>query len=888
MPLSAGTRIGPYEIVAPIGAGGMGEVYRGRDTRLGRDVAIKILPESFASNETLRARFEREARTISSLNHPNICTLFDVGLQQGNPYLVMELLEGESLETRLAKGPLPVDQALRFGAQVADALSRAHRQGIIHRDLKPGNVMLTKTGAKLLDFGLARAGPDEGPIQGMTAAATHAKPLTQEGTILGTFQYMAPEQLEGIEADARTDIFALGALLYEMATGRRAFEGKTKTSLIAAIVSGTPRPMGELIPMAPPALEHVVRRCLAKDPDDRWQSASDIASELRWISEAGSRAGEAAPLAVRRRSRLRAAWALHAATAAAAALATVALLRTDIGEQPVVRTSLLPPEKMRFESNSSVATIAPDGQRVAFVAVDETGRSSIWIRHLSALGGQPLLGTDGATHPFWSPDGRQLGFFADGKLKRIVTTGGPPQTICDASGGRGGAWGVDGTILFSPGTNEVIHRVPASGGIPAPVTQFDASGKELSHRYAEFLPDGRTFLFLAEGAIDVAGTDQGFALFAGTFGSMERRHVVATAASARYAHTGHLLYLRSGSLIAQAFDPDTLTLSGEGPPIVENVRRTTRFEAAFGVSRNGVLIYQSGQAEESTLVLVDRSGNDVTPVGNPAGYRGPRLSHDGRRIAASIPDPETQKSDIWVLDIARGSATRLTFDPDHDYAPRWSPDDKTIYFSANRQGRGDIFAKSSFGTGNEELVFGSPGQDVLMGLSPDGLTGWVQSNVPRQSWDIHRVALSGGKGEAFLATPYTENGPSPSPDGRWIAYASNESGRMEVYVQSLAGDGGKWQISTGGGTFPLWTKGGREIVFQAPDDTLNAAAVRTAPVFSAGAPAVLFDPGPLTGLPGTSWDVSADGERFLVSRILEAADREPLTLVQNWPAALEK
>ena len=771
MPLAPGSRIGPYEIVAPLGAGGMGEVYRGRDTRLGREVAIKILPEGFARNEVLRARFEREARTISSLNHPNICTLFDVGFHEGTQFLMMELVEGETLDKRLARGPLPIEQVLQTGAQIADALSRAHRQGIIHRDLKPANVMLTKTGAKLLDFGLARSVADGPPLQGLTALPTQAAPLTQEGMILGTFQYMAPEQLEGIEADARTDIFAFGALLYEMATGRRAFEGSTRTTLIGSIVSGTPRPVGELVPLTPPALEHVIRRCLAKDPEDRWQSALDIASELRWVLEAGSRAGEAAPVVARRRSRLRAAWALHAGTALLAVAATIgagALLRRPVA---VVRSSLLPPEHTRFDVSASVPALSPDGQRLVFAAVGEDGKSALWVQPLSALAAQQLAGTEGASHPFWSPDSRQIAFFGGGKLRRIDASGGPPQPICDAAQGRGGTWGRDGTILFTPNTGDPLYRVPVSGGTPAPATQLDTSRKEASHRFAEILPDGKTFLFLVEGSIETPGTDQGFALFAGSLDSPERKQIVATQGSARYDGTGHLLFLRAGTLIAQPFDPGSLTLSGEGIPVADKVRRTFRFESAFSLSRDGLLVYQSGAGFDlAELRWVDRSGKEAGTFAKPANYRGARLSHDGTRVAAAIVDPATQKTDIWVLEIARGTSTKLTFDPEDDRTPLWSPDDRQIFFTGNRRGRGDVFAKSSFGTGSDELVYGTADPDTAMSLAADGSAAWIQTNLSGgQSWDIFRVNLADRKAELFLCTPFAEAFPTPSPDGRWLA-----------------------------------------------------------------------------------------------------------------------
>jgi Tol biopolymer transport system component len=885
-----GTRLGPYEILAPIGAGGMGEVYRGRDTRLGRDVAIKILPAGFAGNEEIRSRFEREARTISSLNHPNICTLFDVGRHGDHPYLVMELIEGESLADRLQKGPLPLEQLLRCGAQIAEALACAHRQGIVHRDLKPANVMLTKAGTKLLDFGLARAGGDASPLQGLTTAGTQERPLTQEGTILGTFQYMAPEQLEGLEADARTDIFAFGTLLYEMATGRRAFDGKTRTSLIASIVSATPRPVGELVPTTPPALEHVIRRCLAKEPDDRWQNASDIACELRWIAEAGSRAGEAAPILARRRMRLRAAWGMHAVTAAVAVAATIGVVRWEAPAQPILRTSILPPDRMRFDIVSGTEVLSPDGQRIAFVAVDDQGKSVLYVRPVAQLAGQPLPGTDGASHPFWSPDSRQIGFFAGGKLRRVEASGGPPQMLCDALAGRGGAWGPDGTILFTPSPGEVIYRVPDTGGTAVPVTRLDPALKEASHRFAEFLPGGRRFLYLVEGSSETPGTDQGFSVHAGSLDSDEKTFVLATNAPVRYADSGHLLFLRSGTLIAQRFDPRTLTLSGEGVPLAEKVRRTSRFDAAFSVSRNGLLLYQAGVGSDaSRLVQTDRAGRDQMVIGKPADYRGARFSPDGKRVAVTILDAGTQKNDVWVLDIERGTSTRLTFDPENDSTPHWTPDGKKIYFSGARKGKGDIFVKSSFGTGVDEPVYGTPNIDFLVGLSSDGTSAWVQSNVPgKQSWDVFRLDLRNGTATPFLATPFTELQPAPAPDDRWLAYSSDESGRPEVYVQSLSDDGGKWQISTDGGSFPQWTRGGRELLFQGRDNKIYAVEIQPGAAFSAGVPVLLFDPLIRTNLPGRMWDVTADGERFLLNRLVEAPGVEPAVLVQNWTAALEQ
>ncbi|HEU5162429.1 MAG TPA: protein kinase [Thermoanaerobaculia bacterium] len=897
MIIKEGTRLGPYEVVAPIGAGGMGEVWRGKDTRLGRDVAIKILPAELAQSALFKVRFEREARTISSLNHPNICTLFDVGevaasSPAGEPlhYLVMELLDGESLADRLAKGPLPLDQVLKYGAQIADALHRAHKQGIVHRDLKPGNIMLTKGGAKLLDFGLARSSVEGAPLQGLTELPTQARPLTQEGTIVGTFQYMAPEQLEGTEADARTDIFAFGAVLYEMATGRRAFQGGTRTSLIAAIVSGTPQPIGEIVPLTPPALEYVVRKCLAKDPDDRWQSAHDVADQLRWISEAGSRAGEAAPVLARRKTKLHLAWALHAVTALLAVAATLAAVYAMREKPRIVRSSVLTPPGTALEVDSGAMALSPDGTRIAFVAQAADGTTTLMVRPINALTAQPLAGTTGARFPFWSPDSRFLGFFSDGKLRKIDAAGGPPQTLCDASDGRGGSWSDDGTtILFTPSTRDPIFKVAAAGGIPSPVTELSGEDEELSHRFPEFLPGGQRFLYLVESTSDSNETVAGFLVLGATLGSTERKHVVATNASVRYdASTGHLLFLRDGTLLAQRFDPVSMELSGEGVPVAETVMRSSRWDAMFSISATGLLAYQQGESSPlSQLVWVTRDGKEELAAVKKGDHREIELSNDEKRVLTVMNDPKLQKSDIWIHDLERGTATRLTFDPSDDYSPLWSPDDRWVYFSSTRSGRGDIFRKSASGTGAEEPVYASPENDLPRSITADSRTLMIMTNNARKKtgWDIQAVDLTTGKAEMFIATPFWEVVPQISPDGSWLLYCSNESGRMEVYVQARGAASGKWQISTDGGSGAEWTKGGREITFNAANGTLMAVDISYAPQFAAGVPTPLFETR-RRQLVGRHLTATRDGSRFLVNRTLDRAAATPMTLVQNWPAAL--
>ncbi|HET9298411.1 MAG TPA: protein kinase, partial [Candidatus Polarisedimenticolaceae bacterium] len=851
----------------------------------------KILPPDFATNPGFRARFEREAKTISQLNHPNVCTLFDVGHQDGTDFLVMELIEGESLADRLAKGPLPLQAALRHGAEIAGALDAAHRQGIVHRDLKPGNVMLTKAGAKLLDFGLAKAGP---LLTSASSASLHAdsptelKPLTEQGTLVGTFQYMSPEQLEGQESDARTDIFAFGAVLYEMATGRRAFQGKNKTSLIAAIVSSTPPPVSQVAPLTPPALDHLIGKCLAKDPDDRWQSMRDVADQLRWIADAGSKAGEPAPVLARRKVRLRAAWALHAVTALVAVAATVFALRMTAPPPRVVRSSLLPPDKARFDPVSGAMALSPDGRRMAFVAQAEGGKPMLWVRALDALSAQPLAGTEDATFPFWSPDGRFLGFFSGGKLRKIDAGGGPPQTLCDAFSGRGGAWSQDGVILFTPTSTDAIYRVPAAGGAPVQVTWLDDKKEETSHRFPEFLPDGQHFLFLIEASDKPDDPQSGFALWVGSLDSKERTRLLKTNASARYAPSGHVLFLRERTLMAQRFDAGSRKLQGEAVPVAENLTRTPRWETTFSVSPSGLLAFQAGAGQElSQLVLLDREGKPLGTVGKPADYRDVAWSHDARRVAATVLDAKTQKSDIWVLDVERGGATRLTFDPEDDFAALWSADDRFLYFCSRRQGKGDVFRKSSAGTGTDELVLGDPNWSILQSVLGDGSRGTLQTQNQgtKTGWDISFLDLPSGKTTAFLQTPFQEQGARLSPDGRWLLYQSDESGRTEVYVQRLDGDGGKWAISTEGGNRPRWTRDGHEIVFVGPDFKLMTVDVRLDPEFSASTPRVLLDLG-LRQMLGMQYDIAGDGSRVLVNRPFDQPVVTPVTLVQNWAQSL--
>ena len=885
MTLPAGSRLGPYEILSAVGVGGMGEVYKARDTRLERTVAVKVLPSRLSENPDFRQRFEREAKTISQLSHPHICTLHDVGNQDGVEYLVMEFLEGETLAERLARGPLPLEQVMRYGIEIADALDKAHRQGIVHRDLKPGNVMITKSGVKLVDFGLAKlALPAPGSVvSSLSVVPTQAEMgITTQGTILGTYQYMAPEQLEGRETDGRTDIFALGLLLYEMATAQKAFSGKSQASLIVAIMHSEPPSISSARPMTPPALDRVVKTCLAKDPDDRFQTAHDVKLQLQWIAEGGSAVGLPAPVAAKRKSREKLAWALVPVAALAAAAATVLIIRLRTEPPRVVRSSLLPPEKSSFAFEFGPMALSPDGRRVAFVATS-SGINMLWVQPLSGVSAQPLAGTEGASNPFWSPDSRFLGFFANRKLKKIEASGGPPQSLADASLGRGGSWNREGVILLVPNSREVVHRVSASGGEASPVTKLDTGASEVSHRWPVFLPDGRRFLYLAQNSLG-AGEKNG--IYAASLDGGERKLLFNANSNVVYAPPGYLLFYRDRTLLARPFDPKSLRFTEEAFPVAEDVQYFATFaQAVFAVSDQGLLAYQTGIGGGLTqLTWLDRAGQPAGTVGAPGYLATPRLSNDGRRVAVRILDTQAV-GDIWIYDLERNTRTRFTFDPSDDFGPLWSRDDSRVVFSAARKSPGDIYQRDSAGTAKEEPLLSSNAFKMALDWSPDGRVLLLQVDNPRMptQMDLWTYSAADGKATPFLQSASNEILGRFSPDGRWIAYVSNESGKEEVYVVPFPGPGGKWQLSTAGGRAPVWTRGGREIVYQAPGDEIMAVEVRAAPSFQAGIPKALFKTN-LRPPPGGQFDVTPDGERFLVN--LRPSDQlsDPMTLVQNWAA----
>jgi len=881
--LNTGAKLGPYEITGPLGAGGMGEVYRARDTRLNRIVAIKVLPAHFNDRSELRERFEREARTIASLSHPHICTLYDVGREGSTDFLVMEYLEGETLAAGLKKGPLPLEQVLQYATEIADALDKAHRQGITHRDLKPGNIMLTKAGAKLLDFGLAKLRQGAGSTKPLSELPTEKDAITAQGAILGTLQYMAPEQLEGKEADARADIFAFGVVVYEMATGKKAFEGKSQASVIAAILDRDPPPMSSLQPMTPPALDRVVKKCLAKEPEKRWQAASDVCDELKWIAEQGGQAAVPVPGVAGRKSRERVAWALAAIAVVVAVLATAIpyFHRTPAEVRPV-RFTINPPEKGRFPVLAFAPTflsVSPDGNRLAFIAVDSTGHSMLWIRDLDSDIAQPLPGTDDGIGPFWSPDSRFIAFTANSVLKKVAVAGGPPQTLSPLAGFGTGTWNQEGDILFAPVGLGPILRLPSGVGLATPVTTLDAARQQDYHNWPDFLPDGRRFLYFAH-----SRNSENTGIYVGSLDSKETKLVLNVGSAALYSPPGYLLFVRAGTLLAQTFDADRLELKGDAFPIAEGVQVTPgNGGAAVAVSQNGVLAYRVAPTNAQTeLVWVDRKGGEQPLPAPPHAYRNPRISPDGQRVAVTIDELGSQE---WLLDIGRGTLTRLTFEGSYNGAMAWTPDGKRIAFGTDRAGPRNLFWQLADGSGGAESLLANDRGDVAGSWSPDGQTLAYQETSPGAGYDLWVFRLGDHKAQPFLQTRFNEISPRFSPDGRWIAYASDESGRYEIYVQPYPGPGGKWQISTDGGTEPVWVRNGE--LFYRSGDKMMAVETTTQSNFSADKPKLLFERHYATYNTMPAYDVTPDGQRFLLAKTGGQAPEE-INVVLNWVEELKQ
>lgn len=901
MALTPGSKLGPYEIQSPLGAGGMGEVYLARDKRLGREVAIKVLPSHLSSSAELRERFQREARAISSLNHPNICTLHDIGQQDGVDFLVMEYLEGETLQQRLLRGPLPLKHVLEYGIQIAEALDRAHQAGIAHRDLKPGNIILTRSGAKLLDFGLAKpvtavvagvgaTGPltPSAPTITLASMRSQPDPLTRQGTIVGTFQYLAPEVLQGKDADARSDIFALGAVLHEMICGKPAFAGKSQLSVITAILENAP----ERISQVSVPLEHVVHTCLAKEPAERWQSAREVARELRWAGQIGI---ESVPGRGDRSRRL-SLFGLGAAAGIAITALVLSTVHYDLRRAPAARllVSVTPPNGVFPDTwgRNGPPQISPDGQSLAFVGCkNETAVKSIagnrdcsiWLQSLNSKEAQEIAGTSGGYGPFWSPDGRNIGFFADGKLKRTSTNGGPVQIVCNAEDGRGASWGTKGSIIFAATRGSPIFRVPAEGGTPVAITSSKPALNLAdfgSHRWPYFLPDGEHFLYLNAPAGACSEGDEVH------FASLDRKQDITLmqACTSGIFGDGHILYWRDGNLIAQAFDPHTGVLSTAPVAIVEHAAFDSSFAfAPFSTSKDGKLLYVAGEGPVGAqLVWYNRSGKVLGTLGEAVAYSSVAVSPDGSRVVA-----DTQLRRILILD-SRGTRTLATVAGHFGTYPAWSNDGRFVYFTSYENGEYSISAIAADGAASPRklVILGSgPLGAAFLAASPDGKYLAYARLDSAAKMSLYVVDLRGErKPYPFLPAAANSSAPAFSPDGKWLAFESTQNGRNEVYITPFPEGGAQYQVSTNGGERPAWSHTGKEMYYR---ENLRLMSVT---ISSAGGKIALGPPTPLfevaaRNLNGRWYAVSADG-RFLMNTTPPSAQTQRFELVVNWQAEL--
>ena len=900
MALPLGARLGPYEILSALGEGGMGEVYRARDTRLDRTVAIKVLTTALAADPQLRARFEREARAISSLNHPHICTVFDVGHQDGIDFLVLEYLDGDTLAARLSRGGgtgLDPNEALTIAIDICGALDTAHRAGIVHRDLKPANVMLAKAGAKLLDFGLAKSVTPAVVASGLSMLPTTPPNLTAQGTILGTFQYMAPEQIEGLDADARTDIFAFGALLFETLTGRPAFAGKTRASLLGAILKDEPPPVSHVRPLAPAALDRIIGTCLAKDADDRYQSARDLRRDLQWVASGSSAVADARTATPPARSN-RVAWAVAAASILALLSAVIIAFARAGDVTPAaspVQFTIVPPDNTSFggprAGGTGIATqvaVSPDGRNVVFVAGVKDA-FQIWLRPVATLAARPIPGTESGAFPFWSPDSRFIGFFADGKLKKIPIAGGPPTVLSDAPAGRGGSWSLDNVIVFSSGgVGAGLHRLSSAGGAPTVATTIDPTTGETSHRWPHFLPDGRHFLYTASTGTCCPPTKPAIIRIGSLDPSEAPVTLLQAESSALYA-SGHVLFARNDTLMALPFDPEARQSTGEAFPLAEHVSIEGSRYMGASVSENGTLVYaQGGLQTAQQLTWFDRGGRALGTLGEAAQYNSIALSPDERRLAVGLGTGTLDNRDIWIIDIARAVRSRLTSDPGTDVLPVWSPDGTRVAFAGQRSGKISLRQQSINGTAADELLLEGSGDIGPSDWSHDGRFIAYTDRSSAITNDIWVLPLFGDRKPFPLAqTAFTETSAAFSPDGRWIAYGTNEANQGNVYVQSFPAANARVQVSRDGGNRPIWRGDGKELFYLGPDGAMMAVSIDASRGFEAGLPQMLFTTDALNNQ-NMVYAVTKDGKRFLVNARPEQAGAAPVTVVVNWMSTIQK
>jgi eukaryotic-like serine/threonine-protein kinase len=894
MALGPGDRLETYEIVAPLGAGGMGQVWLATDLRLQRQVAIKVLPADLTQDASRVARFQQEARAASALNHPNVCTIHALGeTTDDRQYIAMELVEGTTLRARLAGKRLPIRESLEIAIQIASALTAAHAAGIVHRDIKPENVMVRPDGVvKVLDFGLAKLTPTSGAAAAVESARTLVQ--TSIGVVMGTVAYMSPEQARGQEVDARTDIWSLGVVLYEMLSWRTPFPGPTGSDVLAAVLERDPAPLTAATGHVPPELRRIVTKALRKDREQRYQTTKDLLLDLQAVRDepppVTSSTGMAAASA-RTSARERVAWALAAAASLTCAIMVWPMFRSDRSDTnaQVVRFSVAPPERTVFATTETAAetpqlAVSPDGRYLVFAAGERTARTRLWLRALDSPALQPLPGTEDASFPFWSPDSRYIGFFTPGRLKKVAVGGNSAQTLCNVPSGRGGTWNRNGTILFAANIGGGLYRVSDAGGEPVAVTTLDPAGEENSHRWPQFLPDERHFLFVVRAAREHAG------VYVGSLESPETRHLLSGAFSFASAVGQRVFFVKDGGLLAQSFDPDRLQLLGEPSVVAQQVASGSPSGfAAYSVSER-VVAFSSGGTASRQLTWFDRAGRMVGTLGAAGEYMGPALSPDGRYVAVGQIDAQMRTPDVWLFDLTRGNSTRFTSSPFGERMPLWSPDGTRVLFSATAQGPWDLFVKPASG-GAQAALLASSTDKFCSDWSPDGRFVTFHVPVPRTRWDIWLLPTFGDRRPLpYLHTEFDEMQGRLSPNGRWMAYTSNVSGALEVYVETIPASNGKWQISTAGGMDPHWRRDGKELFYIAADQMLMAVPVKTERTFEAGIPVPLFPTRVSAGVvpyPAT-YDVSADGQRFLMNAIVEDAPVSPIAVVVNWTADLKR